>query len=114
VDIVKGRFMVFRRDLLDRVPLRPPARVLESMGEHAEELLLRCDDIYLNLMIARDRTPRRGGLIPAALGEEAERWNEAGPQDSRALATDEGHYDVRGKAIEAILEYLHGRGSDDD
>ena len=114
VDLVKGRFMVFRRDLLDRVPLRPPARVLESMGEHAEELLLRCDDIYLNLMIARNRTPRRRGLIPAALGEEGERWNEAGPQDERALATDEGHYDVRGRAIEAILEYFHGRGSDDD
>ena len=111
VDIIKGRFMLFRRELLGRIPLRPPASVLQGMGENGDELFRRCDDIYLNLMIAHASTQGRTGLVPGVLGEEGERCRNAGPQDNRALATDDGHYRIRGKAIGAIKKYLCSRGN---
>jgi hypothetical protein len=96
VDLVKGRCMMLHRRLLRRVPLEPPlpdgARIDRS------ELLTRCDDIYLNVMTAGGQPERH--LVPRVLEG---RFEELGGQDGRALATDPGHYEARGRAIESLL-----------
>ena len=115
-DIIKGRFALFRRDLLQRVPLAVPSSESGVSGwtdskletrdpkqERPEALLFRCDDIYLSLCVAGGRWGRH--LVPGALGR---RWNELG-QDSRSLASDPGHYECRGRAVKTIRQWLQGR-----
>jgi len=98
VDLVKGRFMLFRRALLRNVPLVPP---FSLDGLDVRELMRRCDDIYLNLMISRGRPGYH--LVPGVLGK---RWKSLGKQDKRALASNPGHYDIRHRAVEALLDHF--------
>lgn len=123
-DIMKGRFMLFRRELLQRVPLGVPSSEFRVSGwtdskletlpavrranpklERPEALLFRCDDIYLSLCIAGGRWGRH--LVPGALGK---RWKELG-QDSRALASDAGHYERRDRAVKAVRRWLQSTGT---
>ena len=98
VDLVKGRFMMLRRETLCRVPLTPP----DGIGPEA---LFRADDIYLNLMISGGRPGYH--LVPGVLGK---RWRDL-KQDGRALASQPGHYDQRGKVIDTLLKYLTTKGT---
>ena len=102
VDIVKGRFMLLRRESLARVPLAPPFDVAQG-GEALEPLGFRCDDIYVSLCLAGGRWGRH--LVPGVLGK---RWKELG-QDGRALASQKGHYRRRGRAIELMRDWLAAR-----
>jgi len=103
VDIVKGRFMLLRRDALERVPLWHPALTPEAA--------FRADDIYVSLMLSAARrtaagepTIRTAGeplhVLPGAL---AGRWKEILPQDSRALALQPGHWEIRDRLVRALL-----------
>ncbi len=96
VDVIKGRFMLFRRALLDRVPLRPPI-------PEADEVLFRCDDIYLNLCLSGGEPGFH--LVPGILGK---RWKELG-QGGQSLACQRGHYKKRGAAVRAVREWLQSR-----
>ncbi|MFO8007981.1 MAG: glycosyltransferase family 2 protein [Candidatus Brocadiia bacterium] len=93
VDLVKGRFMLFRRALLERVPLAHPAL------RGREHLLGRCDDIYVSLCISRGR--RGHHLVPGVLGW---RWRELG-RHRTSLAAQPGHYQERDRMVRALLDY---------
>ncbi|MEF8787588.1 MAG: hypothetical protein V5A84_00830, partial [Planctomycetota bacterium] len=102
VDVVKGRCMMLPRRLLRRVPLEPP--LPDDADIDRAELLRRCDDIYLNIMIGRGQPERH--VVPSVLQD---RFEDVGGQDGRALATDSGHYETRERAIEALLGYWNNR-----
>ena len=92
VDFVKGRFMLLRRELLQRVPLvNPPFDQVpptERLG----------DDINVCLSITGGRAG--GCLIPGELGK---RWRELKTQyKGRALCTKRGHYERRGEVFERL------------
>jgi hypothetical protein len=94
VDIVKGRFMLFRRELLGRVPLAlPRLGMAETPG-------FRCDDIALSLCIAQGEPGRH--LVPAAL---AGRWVEL-PKGNAALEAQPEHYAIRDRSITALRRWL--------
>jgi hypothetical protein len=95
--VIKGRFMLMRRALLEKVPLEVP--VLESLNgvSHRE------DDIYVSLCVSGGR--KDAHCIPARLGK---RWKEL-PQHGTSMAGTKGHYDARDRAIKAIRAWLHGR-----
>jgi len=97
VDLVKGRFMVLRREQLAAVPLLHPALV------GREEMLIRCDDIYVNLCISEGRPGAH--LVPGVLGKHGRRLRENCKQDERALASNPGHYTERGEMIRLLLDY---------
>jgi len=97
VDLVKGRFMLLRRELLERVPLVPP-----QDSSLTPQALFRCDDIYINLMISGGRPGYH--LVPGVLGK---RWVDL-KQDSRALAAQPGHWDARNRAVETLLNHFTG------
>jgi len=92
VDLVKGRFMVLRRTLLERVPL-----LARGVG-HRE------DDVLVNLGISGGRPGAH--LVPGVLGK---RWKEL-PQRGTALAAEPGHYNKRDQAIRAMLDWLAAQG----
>jgi hypothetical protein len=98
VDVVKGRFMLLRRELLERVPISPPDWPEE------EPLGFRCDDLYVSMHVAGGKWGRH--LVPAEIGR---RWRELG-QDARALAADPGHYERRGRALKLLRGRLKGEG----
>jgi hypothetical protein len=101
VDLIKGRFMLLRTDLLERVPLRLPAGLAGQVDP------FRADDVYLSLCISRGRPGHH--LVPGALGR---RWREVGRQDGRALASHPDHYAARGRAVRALLDYFGKEGRD--
>jgi len=92
-DVIKGRFMLLRRELLARVPLVHPA----TGG-------LEEDDIVISLAVSRGRPNCH--RIPARLGK---RWREVGRQDGRARASRPDHYQRREKYVRALLDYYRGR-----
>ncbi len=98
VDLIKGRFMLFRCDLLRRVPLRHP--VLEV----APGLRGRADDVYLNFCIGRGRPGAH--LVPGVLGK---RWREL-DQRGASLAAQRGHYEERGRMVRAFLDFYSKKG----
>jgi len=88
VDIVKGRFMLFPRRLLERVPLHVPG------VEQAE------DDLYVSLAISRARPDAH--LLPATLSG---RWRRVGKEDARSNALRPGHYGLRDDMIRRLQDY---------
>lgn len=94
VDLIKGRFMCFKRTLLEHVPLVHPA----LNGQMS--FVKRCDDIYVNLCISKAKPGAH--LVPGVLGK---RFRQHGKVDGRALETDPGHYRERGKLIEILINY---------
>jgi glycosyltransferase involved in cell wall biosynthesis len=101
VEIVKGRFMLFRRELLTRIPLAAPA------WDEEEPIAFRCDDIFLSLAIGllpdREGLHREEGhLLPGSLRDQVK---ELGGQKV-ALASQHGHYQIRDKAIAHLRGWL--------
>jgi hypothetical protein len=92
VDFIKGRFMLFRRDLLERVPLAHP------VFRDPNALKRRGDDLYVNLCISRGR--RNAHLVPGILGK---RWKEL-PQQGHAVSGESGHYRERGELLDRLFE----------
>jgi len=89
-DMIKGRFMLFRRELLGRVPLLVPGL------DHRE------DDIYLSLCISGGKPGAH--LVPARLGK---RWTEL-PQRGTSMASEGGHYQRRGAFYRTLKAHLTG------
>jgi len=96
-DIVKGRFMLFRRELLARVPLDIPGVPVMDGISHRE------DDVYVSLCISGGRRGRH--RIPARLGK---RWKEL-PQRGASAAAQAGHWQNRDRAIRAVKAWLAQR-----
>ncbi len=93
-DIIKGRFMLFRKELLARVPLEiPPLAGIEGLS-HRE------DDVYVSLCISGGRKGHH--LIPQRLGK---RWKEL-PQGGTSASCEPGHYARRGRYIDTIKSWL--------
>ncbi len=96
-DVVKGRFMLFRRALLERVPMEiPPLAGLDGVS-HRE------DDLYLSLCISGGR--KDWHRIPARLGK---RWKEL-PQRGASASAQPGHYRRRDRAVRLIKQWLKER-----
>jgi len=93
VDFIKGRFMLFRRDLLRRVPLAHPA-ITDVRHE-----LTRADDLFVSLCISRGR--RGAHLVPGVLGR---RWRNL-PQHGAAVSAQPGHYAERGRLIQRMFDF---------
>ena len=91
-DVIKGRFMFFRRRLLERVPLGWPVEA----NPHA-------DDIYLSLCISGGRPGHH--LIPARL---CHRWEEL-PGRGAGVSSRPGHYERRWRVVRAMKEWLADR-----
>jgi len=113
VDVVKGRFMLMRRELLSRVPMLPPAWPSQAgspgrpaPGADDEPLGRRCDDIYVSLCVAGGAWGKH--LIPA---EIARRWKNIDAAD--ALESQAGHYERRDRAIRVVREWLQSRRPSD-
>jgi hypothetical protein len=96
-DAVKGRFMLTRRDLLERVPLAPPA------WEEAEPLGFRCDDLLVSFCLGAGRP--RPHLVPGRLGR---RWRDL-PRRGTGLDTDARHYALRDRAVRRVRRWLEGK-----
>ena len=99
VDLIKGRFMCLRTDLLSRVPLLVPG------AGHRE------DDIYVSLAISRGEPDFH--LVPGVLGG---RIKELGVQDGRAMALQPAHYEKRDEAFRRLADHFtpipeRGRGA---
>jgi len=99
--IIKGRLMLFRRELLERVPLEIP----EAAG--IEGLSHREDDVWLSLCIGRGA--EEAHCIPARLGK---RWTEL-PQHGSSASSEPGHYARRDAYRHAILDWLARTGAAD-
>lgn len=96
-DVIKGRFMLFRRALLERVPMEiPPLAGLDAVS-HRE------DDLYLSLCISGGR--KDWHRIPALLGK---RWKEL-PQRGASASAQPGHYRRRDRAVRLIKQWLKER-----
>ncbi len=93
VDIVKGRFMLFRRTLLERVPLHVPA--LDALGEAASCV----DDVRLSLCVGVGRP--RPHLLAGALRGKLKELPAPGALSARA-----GHYERRQRAVELLRAHL--------
>ncbi len=93
-DIIKGRFMLFRRALLERVPLVIPAI------EGITELSHREDDVYLSLCISGGEKDHH--LVPERLGH---RWRELS-QHGVSAASEPGHYARRWQVIQSLKKWL--------
>lgn len=93
-DIIKGRFMLFRRALLEKVPLEIPKLPRFDGLSHRE------DDIYVSLCIAGGRWGAH--LVPGILRE---RWYDL-PQREDASSGKPEHYQYRDKSIKAIRQWL--------
>ena len=93
VDLIKGRFMLFRRALLQKVPLVHPAIPDPS-------LLFRCDDINICYSISEGK---RTNLVPGILGK---RWRDVGSY-ARGLAAGKGHYQERDLVITLMEKHYN-------
>lgn len=93
-DIIKGRFMLFRRALLERVPMEIPGLNAVEGLSHRE------DDVYLSLCISGGRPDWH--RIPARLGH---RWKELS-QHGVSASSESGHYKRRDEYIRRIKEWL--------
>jgi len=99
VDFIKGRFMLFRRELLERVPLAHP------VFRDVDALLRRADDFYVNICISRGE--RNAHLVPGILGFRYENL----PTWHTGLATEKGHWDERDDLVRRMFEFYEGEGS---
>jgi len=95
-DLIKGRFMLFRTELLGKIPLRPPAALNELLTEHEGARIIREDDIYLSLMISGGR--KDAHLIPGRLGKRFKGLPERGT----SMASQGDHYRLRGAFYRAL------------
>ena len=100
-DLIKGRFMLFRTELLSKVPMRPPEALGTLLTAHEGARIVREDDIYLSLMIGGGR--RGAHLIPARL---AKRFKSL-PEHGTSMASQGGHYELRGAFYRALKGFLN-------
>ncbi len=98
-DLIKGRFMLFRRELLERVPSHlscldglPGSHGL--VGHHHE------DDIILRLCMSRGETDFH--RIPPVLKH---RWKDL-PQRGSSACAQEGHWRRRNETIRRLLKHF--------
>jgi glycosyltransferase involved in cell wall biosynthesis len=104
VDVVKGRFMVMRREVLERVPLSPPLpRAGDGVDLAAELIGIRGDDIYVSLCVARGEWGRH--LVPACMAHRAKEL----PQHGASLTGQKGHYEHRDRAVRTVRAWLADR-----
>lgn len=89
VDVVKGRFMLFTTQLLEKVPCMGAGYAIS-------------DDILVNLSISR--CCKNTNLLPATLSK---RWRNMG---QRGLASLGGHYQIRWEAVQRLME-KYGMGN---
>jgi len=94
VDVIKGRFMVLRRELLARVPIVCPV---------PGPLVTAEDDIYVSLCVSRGQPGAH--LVPGVLGK---RWKELG-QKGVAAAAQPGHYERRDAMVRRLLSHFAGK-----
>jgi hypothetical protein len=94
VDVIKGRFMLMRRAVLERVPLEI------SVLEGVPGLSHREDDVYVSLCVSGGRPGFH--VIPARLGR---RWKEL-PSHGVAASGEPGHYARRDEYIRRIGRWL--------
>jgi hypothetical protein len=95
VDIVKGRFMLLRRSLLERVPLHLPAPGFSpEVG----------DDILLSVCLARGRS--RAHLLPGGLRGK---FREL-PAGSVAVEAQPGHWERRQRTVQAVAGWIMDNG----
>jgi hypothetical protein len=94
VDVVKGRFMLMKRAVLERVPLEISALAGISGLSHRE------DDIYVSLCVSGGKPDFH--VIPARLQR---RWREL-PSHGVAAAAEPGHYERRDEYIRRIRAWL--------
>ncbi len=109
VDIVKGRFMLMRRDVLARVPLHVPGLDQDGGISHRE------DDIYVSLCVSGGKPGFH--RLPARL---ARRWKElpeaasggaiAASGYAVAASLEPGHYERRTEYVRAIRAWLNADG----
>ncbi len=90
VDVIKGRFMLLPRRLLERVPMAIPG------VERAE------DDLYVSLSVSQGQ--RGHHVLPARL---AGRWKRVGKEDARSNSLRPGHYKHRDEMVRALLHHFH-------
>ena len=98
VDFVKGRFMLLRRVLLERVPLAHP------VFRDVESLLRRADDFYVNLCISQGR--RGAHLVPGTLGRRYEELWDHGV----GMMYEPGHREERGELVRRMFDYYASAG----
>jgi hypothetical protein len=96
VDLIKGRFMLLRRELLERVPLVHPVVRDEA------EMLRRADDIVLSLTVSRGR--RRAHLVPGVLGRRYVELSECGV----GLRNEPGHREMRDDLVQRMFAAYEG------
>ncbi len=96
-DVVKGRFMLMRRALLERVPLEIPTLADFDGLSHRE------DDVYVSLCISGGRPAWH--RIPARLGHRCKDLL----QRSAAATAQPGHWQNRDRAIRAIKAWMAAR-----
>ncbi|MFH1572346.1 MAG: glycosyltransferase [Acidobacteriota bacterium] len=87
-DIIKGRFMVLRRRLLERVPLLIPG------------VSLREDDIYVSLCISRGQPDYH--LIPRRLGCRCKNL----PGSNTGASAEPGHWLSRHTQVKALTAHF--------
>ncbi len=96
VDVIKGRFMFFRRELLDRVPLALPG--LPVMGGIRQ----REDDIILSLCIGAGREH------PHLVMGPGKRWRDLPTRGVSSEGTP-GHWQHRQDTLEYVTHWLEER-----
>ena len=94
VDVVKGRFMLFRRELLERVPMLLPGLDLAS-GQG--------DDILVSLCVGRGRA--RPHALPGGLRAMFQEL----PAGKVGVEAQPGHWAGRQKAVEAVSSWVRAR-----
>lgn len=99
VDFVKGRFMLFRRQLLELVPLAHP------LFRDVNALLRRADDFYVNLCISRGT--RSAHLVPGILGHRYENL----PEWSTGLARQPGHWQERDELVRRMFAFYEAESA---
>jgi len=95
VDVVKGRFMLMRRAVLERVPLEISALSGIAGLSHRE------DDIYVSLCVSGGQPGFH--VIPSRLGR---RWRELDGHGT-AASTEPGHYRRRDEYFQRIWAWLN-------
>jgi SAM-dependent methyltransferase len=94
VDLIKGRFMLLRRVLLERVPLLHP--VFRATPDYRG----RADDIYVNACVSGGRPGAH--LVPGVLGKRYVELSECGV----ALRDEQGHREERDELVSSMFS-LH-------
>ncbi|MFO8006475.1 MAG: tetratricopeptide repeat protein [Candidatus Brocadiia bacterium] len=93
VDLIKGRFMLLRQALLERVPLEHP--VFRELNDYR----WRADDIYVNLCVSHGR--RAAHLVPGILGKRFEEL----PGAERGLCRQPDHHRQRGELARRLFAH---------